>query len=91
MSGTLALVLSVTSGFVLLGYHLDAASMVATSLIVDLALAPVTAIVAYQHKRPVLAWTLAGLAFGAWALATILILVRLRRAPDSASLRPDAA
>ncbi len=69
----------------------ERAALLATSIIVDLALAPVTAVVAYQHKRPVIVWASAGLIFGAWALAAILILVRLRRAQAPAPPRPDAA
>ena len=91
MSGTVALVLSITSGFVLLGYRLGPASMIATSIIIDLALAPVTTVVAFQHKRPVMIWAIMGLAFGAWALAAILMLVRLRRATEPTPLHPDAA
>jgi hypothetical protein len=93
MSATVAEILAIASGFILLGAHLSPASTIATSLIIDASLAPVAATVAYQHKRSVWRWAVAGLLFGAWALAMILVLVRLRRevGADDFPMRPDAA
>jgi hypothetical protein len=93
MSETIALILGITSGFALTGFHQSAANMIATSFIVDASLAPVTAIVAYQHGRSALRWAIAGFIFGAWALATALILVRVQvaRRPDDFPPGPHAA
>lgn len=74
---TIAILLSITSGFALLGYREPPANLIATSIVIDLSLAPLTAIIASRRGRSSLRWTLAGLAFGAWALAAVLIL------PDS--------
>ena len=74
---TIAILLSITSGFALLGYSEPPANLIATSVVIDLSLAPLTAIIASRRGRSSLRWTLAGLAFGAWALAAVLIL------PDS--------
>jgi hypothetical protein len=71
---TLAQILAYTSGFALLGYHEPPANMIATSIAIDLALAPLTAVIASRRGRSAIAWTIAGLAFGAWALAAVLLL-----------------
>lgn len=93
MTATLAHVIAITSGFALLGAHLTATTTLATALIVDLSLAPVTAIVAYHHKRGSWRWAAAGLLFGAWTLAALLILVRMRRelSNDDFPIGPEAA
>ena len=67
-------ILSVASGFALMGYRLPPATILATSIVVNLALAPLTAVIASRRGRSVLAWTLAGLSLGMWALAVVLIL-----------------
>ncbi len=71
--------MSVTSGFALMGYHLPAATLLATSVVVDLALAPLTAVIASRRGRYATGWTIAGLALGMWALATVLILPAANR------------
>jgi len=81
----LALILSITSGFALLRYPLPPLTLVMTSLGVDLALAPVTAIIAYRRGRSPLLWSLLGLPFGAWALAYVLIVPSRR----IGSVHPD--
>ncbi len=93
MSETIALILGITSGLVLAGFHESTANMIATSIIVDASLAPVTAIVAYHHGRSVLRWAIAGFIFGAWALVAALLLVRVRvaRHTDDFPQSPDAA
>ncbi len=83
---TIAAILSFTSGFALLGYHETTARLIATSLAVDASLAPLTAIVAARRARSAAFWAIAGLAFGMWALATVL-LIRRRNIP---AYPPDA-
>ncbi|MGA7870020.1 MAG: hypothetical protein WCA22_03890 [Candidatus Binatus sp.] len=83
---TLASILSLASGFALMGYHEPPANLIATSIIVDLALTPLTAIVASRRGRSPLRWTVAGLALGAWALAAVMIMPPRRPAPP----RPEA-
>lgn len=82
---TLARLLSIASGFALMGYHESPANLIATSIAIDLALAPLTAIIASRHGRSAIRWTIAGLTFGAWALAAIMIIRGGRPAPR----RPD--
>jgi hypothetical protein len=91
--GTAASILSVTSGFALLGRPLPPATVLATSIVVDLALAPLTAIIASRRGRSALGWTIAGLTLGMWALAVVLILPAADRSPEPPSYPPtsDAA
>ncbi len=69
----LALLLGITSGFILIGYHESPATLLMTSLAVDASLAPITTIVAIQRKRSFVTWAILGFAFGVWALAWILL------------------
>ncbi len=69
----LALLFGLTSGFILAGFHESSANLIVTSLAVDAALAPVTAIIALQRKRSLPAWAILGFLFGVWALAWILL------------------
>jgi hypothetical protein len=81
----LAFALSITSGFALMHYRLAPLDTIMTSAVIDLALAPITAIVAYRRNRSLLLWIVLGLVCGVWALAWVLIfpLRRPRRAePD---------
>jgi len=71
---TLATILSIASGFALMGYHEPPANMIATSIIINLALTPLTAIVASRRGRSAIRWTVAGLLLGAWALAAVMII-----------------
>lgn len=70
---SLATVLGITSGFIVIGYREPALNLIATSLIVDAALAPITAVIAHRRGRSVYAWALIGLALGAWALAWAML------------------
>lgn len=81
----IASLLSIASGFALMGYREPPANLIATSIVIDLALAPLIAIIASRRGRSALRWTVAGLVLGAWALAAVLIIPRSRPAPS----RPD--
>jgi len=83
----IASLLSIASGFALMGYHEPPANMIATSIIINLALTPLTAIVAARRGRSAIRWIVAGLALGAWALAAVMIFPPSRPA---APPRPDA-
>ncbi len=79
-----AMVIAWTSGLALMWSHRDAATMIATSLAVDAALAPITAIAAARRGRSGPLWTALGFAFGAWALAFVLIFKPRANAPAHA-------
>ncbi len=70
----LARIFALASGFALMGYGGAPATVLATSIIVNLALAPLTAVIATRRGRSTIAWTIAGLALGGWALMSVLIL-----------------
>jgi hypothetical protein len=70
---TLATIVGLASGFALIGYHEPPDVMIATSLIVDASLAPLTAVIAARRGRSAGLWAAAGFAFGMWALAYVLI------------------
>ncbi len=78
----IAILLSLTSGFALMGYREPPANLSATSIIIDLSLAPLTAIIASRRGRSAFRWAIVGVAFGAWALAAVLILPEVRPAPS---------
>jgi hypothetical protein len=78
---SLALILGITSGFILGGFRESPANLIMTSLAVDAALAPVTTIIAIQRRRSPIAWAVLGFALGLWALGWILLFGR--RQPDS--------
>ena len=82
----IANLLSIASGFALMGYREPPANLIATSIVIDLALAPLTAIIASRRGRSTIRWTAAGLALGVWALAAVMIIPPNRAAPP----RPDA-
>lgn len=71
---TIASILSVTSGFVLMRYRGGPAELIATSLIIDAALAPLTATIAARRGRSPLVWAVLGFALGMWALAATLLM-----------------
>jgi hypothetical protein len=86
---TLADILSITSGFALMGYRMPPATLLGTSIVVDLALAPLTAIIAARRGRSAAAWAIAGLALGMWALAAVLLMRSAVTPPASHSEPPD--
>jgi hypothetical protein len=73
---TIAAILGLTSGFALLGYHEPTSRLIATSLVVDASLAPLTAVIAARRSRSPAFWAIAGFAFGMWALAAVLLMRR---------------
>jgi hypothetical protein len=77
----IATIIGLASGFALMGLHRGPVDMIATSLIVDAALAPLTAVIAARRGRSAMRWAIGGIALGMWALAYVLIVV-LRR-PDA--------
>lgn len=83
---TVANILSIASGFALMGYSESPINLIATSIAIDLALAPLTAVVASRRGRSTLRWAVGGFVLGAWALAAVLIMPANRPAPP----RPDA-
>ena len=86
-------ILSLTSGFALMGNHLPPLTILMTSIVVDLALAPLTAVIASRRGRSAMGWTIAGLALGMWALAVVLVLPAANRPRPDQSYPPtsDAA
>jgi hypothetical protein len=78
---TIAIILGITSGFALLGCHETTARLIATSLAVDASIAPLTAIIAARRGRSATFWAVAGLGFGMWSLACVLLVSR-RNDPD---------
>jgi hypothetical protein len=71
---TIAIILSLTSGFALMRYRGGPAEIIATSLIVDAALAPLTAVIASRRGRSPLLWALLGFTLGMWALVASVML-----------------
>ena len=71
---TIAIILNLTSGFALMRYRGGPAEIIATSLIIDAALAPLTAVIASRRGRSPLVWALLGFALGMWALVATLLL-----------------
>jgi hypothetical protein len=86
---TIATILNVTSGFALMRYRGGPAEIIATSLIIDAALAPLTATIAARRGRSPFIWALIGFAFGMWALAAALMMGSVSR--DSRSSTPPPA
>jgi hypothetical protein len=90
---TAANILSLTSGFALMGYRLPPLTILMTSIVVDLALAPLTGVIASRSGRNVMRWTIAGFVLGMWALAVVLVLPAINRPQPDKSYPPtsDAA
>ena len=77
----LAAIMSYASGFALMRYQGSAADTFATSLAVNLVLAPLTALIARRRGRSTPLWIAMGLAFGVWALAAVLLMGATRERP----------
>lgn len=78
---TLATILGLASGFTLMGYHEQPAGMIATSLVIDASLAPLTAVIATRRGRSAVLWSVLGFALGVWALAFVLLVRPDRSGP----------
>jgi hypothetical protein len=87
---TIASILNVTSGFALMRYRGSPAEIIATSLVIDAALAPLTATIAARRGRSALIWALLGFMLGMWALAAAL-LIRPRAAASHTSAPPPTS
>ncbi|MGH7987775.1 MAG: hypothetical protein ACREQX_16035 [Candidatus Binataceae bacterium] len=83
----LAQIIGFASGFALMRYHEGTLSLLATSLMVDAALAPLTAIIAARRGRRIALWAVLGFLFGMWALAVVLLFKPRAANPGQAS--PD--
>jgi hypothetical protein len=88
-----ATILGIASGFALIGYHEGPDRMIATSLAVDVSLAPLTAVIASRRGRSALLWVILGFALGIWALAYVLLLTARGGRPSDSHFPPtsDAA
>ena len=71
----IARIVGLASGFALMRSHKAPLDMIATSLMVDAALAPLTAVIAARRGRSAMRWVLAGFALGMWTLAYVLIVM----------------
>jgi hypothetical protein len=69
----IATIVSLTSGFALIGYHEPPATLLGTALAVDASLAPLTAVIAARRGRSPLLWAVVGFTFGVWSLAYVLL------------------
>lgn len=72
---TWATVIGLASGFALMGYREPPKELLATSIAINLALAPLTAVVANRRGRSTTVWAIIGLCFGVWALAASLLFL----------------
>jgi len=88
---TLATILGLTSGFILAGTHRDPANMIATSLVIDASLAPLTALIAARRGRSATFWAIMGFALGTWAFASIILWRERRRDRPSHDFPPTSA
>lgn len=70
----IATIVGYASGFALMRSHKAPLDLIATSLAIDAALAPLTAVIAARRGRSPLRWVAAGFALGMWALAYVLIV-----------------
>lgn len=85
-----AVALAVGSGFFLMRPHASSEELIATSLLIDAALAPVTVMLARERGRSALRWGLFGAALGIWALAAaFLVWGWEREQPQAASPQAD--
>ncbi|HEV3113976.1 MAG TPA: hypothetical protein VGY99_26100 [Candidatus Binataceae bacterium] len=72
---TWATAVGLASGFGLMGYKESPLNLLVTSAVINLALAPLTAVVASRRGRTAAIWGIIGLCFGMWALAATLLLL----------------
>ena len=90
---TWATAAGLASGFGLMGYKERPLDLLVTSVVINLALAPLVAIVARRRGRSAAIWGVIGLCFGMWALAATLLLIASpkMRPPDQFPPPPRAA
>lgn len=85
---TFAAIVSIASGFALMRYHGSPVNILATSLLIDAALAPLTGVIAARRGRSVLLWAPLGFVLGMWALAAALLLPAVRGSAGAPSSNP---
>jgi hypothetical protein len=64
-----------------MGFKESPLNLLATSIIINVSLAPLTAVIASRRGRSPLVWGLIGLCFGMWALAATLLLMTPPKVP----------
>lgn len=84
-------IMAVASGFFLMAYKGPPANLLMTSIVINLALAPMTGVIAMRRHRSVLLWAVIGLALGAWALVAILLLPSNAGSPPPPSKYPPTS
>jgi hypothetical protein len=77
---TVAAIVGYASGFALMRYRGSPADLIATALVIDAALAPLTALVAARRGRSVALWSVLGFLFGVWALFWALLVLSVKPA-----------
>ncbi len=86
-----ATVAGLASGFSLMGYKESPLNLLVTSAVINLALTPLTAIIAARRGRSAAVWSLIGLCFGMWALAAALLLMAPPKNPPHDRVPPPHA
>lgn len=86
---TWATALGWASGFSLMGSKESPLDLLVTSSMINLALAPLTAVVARRRGRSGTVWAVIGLCFGMWALAAALVLIAPPKARPPGSVPPS--
>jgi hypothetical protein len=83
----------VASGFALMGYTERPVDLLITSVVINVALAPLTAVIAARRGHSATVWGIIGLCLGMWALAATLLVMTPPKAPPPARMPPppDAA
>jgi hypothetical protein len=87
----LATILGAASGFLMMGYHDQAPEIIATSLVVDASLAPLTGVIAAHRGWSPARWSIIGFPFGVWALGLVLLLRATRRERSDRPFPPSDA
>jgi hypothetical protein len=86
---TWAAAAGLASGFALMGYKESPVNLLVTSAAINLALAPLTAVVASRRGRSAAVWGIIGLCFGVWALAATLLLMTPPKSPPPGRIPPS--
>jgi hypothetical protein len=91
--GTWATAAALASGFGLMGYRETPINLLVTSAVINVALAPLTAVIAARRGHSAAIWGVIGLCLGMWALAATLLLMRPPKAsaPERSSPSPPHA